>query len=207
MSSYIPKELTAEQNRVLNFIVDTFKKIGMPPTMREIAQTLGYKSINNARQHLRLIEQKGFIRLLHGKARSIEILDKGSLSDQFSVPLVGVVAAGAPITAQENISDYISLDRNMFKGENLFTLKIRGNSMSGIGVLDGDIIIVRQQPTAQNGEVIVAIIDGEATLKRFIKEKERVVLRPENPDFSDIIVPSDKSLLIAGKMVGLLRKC
>jgi repressor LexA len=203
----LQKELTAEQGRVLNFIISTFKKIGMPPTMREIAQNLGYKSVNNARQHLRLIEQKGYVRLFQGKARGIEILDKSSSADEFMVPLVGLVAAGAPITAQENISEYISLDRNMFRGDNLFTLKIRGDSMSGIGVLDGDIVIVRQQATAQNGEVVVAIIDGEATLKRFIREKERVLLKPENPAYEDIVVPSDKSLLIAGKMVGLLRKC
>ena len=95
----------------------------------------------------------------------------------------------------------------MFRGDNLFTLKIRGDSMSGIGVLDGDIVIVRQQQTAHHGEVVVAIIDGEATLKRYIRENGVTLLRPENPRYSDIPIQPDRELLIAGKMVGLLRKC
>lgn len=203
------KELTFEQNRVFSFIVNTLKKIGAPPTIREIAENFGYKSINNVRQHLRLIEQKGYIRLLQGKARGIEVaigLSRDAGDRSVEVPLIGTVAAGVPITAEENITDYITLDPNLFKGDGLFTLKIRGDSMTGAGILDGDIVIVRQQSTARNGEIVVAIINGEGTLKRYIHESDHVILRAENPRYEDIIVRSDKELWLAGKMVGIIRK-
>jgi repressor LexA len=204
------RSLTPEQERVLACIVDHQRESGMPPTVREIAARLGYRSVNNARQHLRLIQQKGYIRLRKGLARGIELLvgmaQAGSGSD-IDVPLVGAVAAGAPIMAVENIEGYVSLDRRIFKGEGLFTLRIRGDSMKGIGVLDGDIVIVRQQSTAEQNDVVVAIIEGEATLKRYIREADRVILRPENPRYNDIVVPADRDLMIAGKMVGVMRKC
>jgi repressor LexA len=205
------KMLTPEQQRVLDCIVEHQKAVGMPPTVREIAAKLGYRSINNVRQHLRLIQQKGHIRLRRGIARGIEILvaitRDLSGGEVIDVPLVGVVAAGTPITAIENIEGYVSIDRRIFKGEGLFTLRIRGDSMKGIGVLDGDIVIVRQQPTAQQNDVVVAIIEGEATLKRYIREADRILLRAENPKYEDIVVRSDREVLIVGKMVGVMRKC
>lgn len=206
------KPLTPEQQRVLSFITEHHQDSGAPPTVREICQALGYKSINNARQHLRLIEQKGYIRLAKGKARGIELL--GSTTglwqrggDEIVVPLVGSIAAGTPITAEENVEDHIVLDRTLFKGEGLFTLRVKGDSMEGIGVLHGDIVIVRQQTTAQNNDIVVAIIEGEATLKRYIRQTDHIILRAENPRYDDIVVPKDRNVWIAGKMIGVLRKC
>jgi repressor LexA len=204
------KPLTAEQSRVVSFIIQHQKEEGMPPTVREIADRLGYRSTNNVRQHLRLIEQKGYLRLLPGKARGIEVavgMEREGGGQQVSVPLIGSVAAGRPITAEENLDGYISLDKTFFKGEGLFTLRIRGDSMEGIGVLDGDLVVVRQQATAEPGDIVVAMIEGDATLKRYLREKDRIILRAENPRYDDIVVHSDREVVIAGKMVGLLRRC
>ncbi|MFP4416931.1 MAG: transcriptional repressor LexA [Chitinivibrionales bacterium] len=202
------KPLTPEQSRVFAYIVACRRDKGMPPTVREIAKALGYKSPNNVRQHLRLIEQKGYVRLLGGRARGIEVTvsTEEHDSDQHRVPLVGSVAAGKPVTAVENLDGYITLDKSIFRGEGLFTLRIKGDSMEGIGVLDGDIVVVRRQSTANNNDIVVAIIDDEATLKRFIRKPDHIILRPENPKYADIIVGSDREVAIAGKMVGLMRK-
>ncbi len=203
--------LTTEQSRVLHFIIQYREENGFPPTVREIAENLGYKSANNVRQHLRLIERKGFIRILQGRARGLEIVhDPFSLQqEEFDqgVPLVGSVAAGTPITAIENLEGYLTLDKEIFRGDGLFALRIKGDSMKDIGVLHNDIVVVRKRNSAQNGEVVVAIMDGEATLKRFIRSKDTIILRPENSDYEDIIVEKGSDILIAGKMVGVIRKC
>ena len=204
-------ELTPEQERVLAFIKKSRDKTGAPPTVREIAEALGYKSPNNARQHLRLIEQKGFLRLFQGKARGIEIVSQAADDlepdlDSIGVPIIGSVAAGAPITAIENIEGYLTLDRTMFRGDDLFALRIRGDSMTGIGVLNGDIVVVKKKQTAENGEVVVVIIDGDATLKRFIRQNGKVFLHAENPAYNDIELQSVSSIQIAGKLVGVIRK-
>ncbi len=203
------KPLTNEQDRVLSFIIDQQRTYGAPPTVREICFALGYKSVNNARQHLRLIEQKGYIRLVKGRARGIELLVDVQQEEDNSVdvPLVGAVAAGMPITAIENLEGHVTLDRNLFRGEGLFTLRIKGDSMKDIGVLNGDLVIVQQQNAARDGEVVVAIIEGEATLKRYLREKNRIILRAENEQYDDIVVSSDRDIWIAGKMVGVMRKC
>lgn len=204
------KPLTKEQSRVLSFIVQQQQENGVPPTVREICDAMGYRSINSASQHLRLIEQKGHIRLIKGKARGIELLidlPRESDGNRIDVPLVGSVAAGRPVIAVENLEGHITLDRNLFRGDGLFALRIKGDSMRDIGVLDGDIIIVQQQNSANNGEIVVAIVEGEATLKRYLKEKDRVILRAENPDYGDMVVSSDRDIWIAGKMVGMMRKC
>jgi len=205
------KPLTDEQNKVIEFIIQWGREKCAPPTVREICDGLGYKSINNARQHLRLIERKGYIRLLKGKARGIELLidlHKNKHIEEFiHVPFIGTVAAGQPITAEENIEGHIALDRNLFRGEGLFTLRVKGDSMKNIGVLDGDIAIIRQQNNADNGEIVVAIIEGDATLKRYIKDDNSVILRAENPRYQDIVIPADRSVWIIGKMVGVIRKC
>ncbi len=142
-------ELTAEQERVVSFIQKHRQQTGFPPTVREIAEALGYRSPNNVRQHLRLIEQKGFIKLLQGKARGIEVTapesDNEIEVDGVGVPLIGSVAAGAPITATENIEGYITLDKSIFRGDDLFALRIRGDSMCGIGILNGDIVVVKKK--------------------------------------------------------------
>lgn len=214
------KGLTAPQERILSFIITRQKDHGSAPTIREIARQFGYQSLNSARQHLRLIEQKGYIRLVRGKARGVEVLagrevepdgENGRMGIQ--VPLVGSVPAGKPITAIENREDSITLDRNLFKGPGLFTLRVQGESMKGIGILDGDIAIIRQQQTAENGDIVVALIAGEATLKRYIRQDNgTITFRAENPAFADITIPAGQDgaagegVAIAGKLVGIIRK-
>lgn len=201
--------LTSEQERVYTFIVDWRAKKGFPPTVREIADGLNYRSPNNVRQHLRLIEKKGLLRVVSGKARGIEIRSPFSMARYdggFEVPLIGRVAAGTPITAEENIEGTVTLDRELFKGDGMFTLRVRGESMREIGVFDGDIAVVKQQPDARNGEVVVAIVDGEATLKRFFKKDDSIVLHAENKEFNDIVVTSPRNVYIAGRLVGIIRK-
>lgn len=202
-------DLTGEQQRVFDFVVTCLDRLGMPPTIREISEHFGYKSINNARQHLRLIARKGYIRLLEGKARGIELavgLTQNLRGGEIRVPLVGMVPAGKPVTAVENIDEYITLDSSMFRGEGLFTLRVKGDSMEGAGVLDGDIAVVRQQPTARNGEIVVALIDEDATLKRFYKRGSKVVLHAENPQYEDIVLEQDRAVNVVGKLVGVIRK-
>jgi repressor LexA len=206
----LPANLTSEQQRVYSFIVEWRGKKGFPPTVREMAEGLDYKSPNNVRQHLRLIEKKGFLKIVSGKARGIEIKPPFSPvghDNGFDVPLIGRVAAGTPITAEENIEGTVTLDRSLFKGEGLYTLRVRGDSMKEIGVFDGDLAIVRQKPSASNGEVVVAVINGEATLKRFFKKSDTIVLHAENPAFEDIVVAAPQNVYIAGKLVGIIRKC
>ncbi|MCX7727441.1 MAG: transcriptional repressor LexA [Chitinispirillaceae bacterium] len=201
------ESLTEEQKRVLSFIVSYKKEKGFPPTVREIAAALQYHSVNNARQHLRLIEKKGAIRILKGKARGIEINSFfKEETEENGIPIVGRVAAGLPITAIENIEGYLQLDKTIFTGDNLFALKIKGDSMRDIGILDGDIAIVKRCEIAENGEIVVAIIEGEATLKRFFRREGAIILKSENSGYKEIVVNSSKSLQIAGKLVGIIRK-
>jgi repressor LexA len=202
-------ELTTEQERVVAYIQKYRQETGFPPTVREIADALGYRSPNNVRQHLRLIEQKGFIRLLPGKARGIEIVSSAPdeiETDAVGVPLIGSVAAGAPITATENIEGYLTLDKSIFRGDDLFALRIRGDSMCGIGILNGDIVVVKKKNSAEHGEIVVVIIDGDATIKRFMKQNGKILLHAENPAYSDIELLSVNSIQIAGKLVGVIRK-
>jgi repressor LexA len=206
-----PGELTREQQRVMSFILSYREENGFPPTVREIAVALGYRSPNNVRQHLRLIEQKGFLRLLSGKARGIEITTPLSAAEEYDkeetgVPLIGSVAAGSPITAIENVDGYVTLDRSIFKGGGLFALRIKGDSMTGMGILNGDIVVVRKKSEARHGEVVVVIIDGDATLKRFVTESGEIRLRAENPAYDDIILDPGSSIQVAGKLVGVIRK-
>ena len=205
--------LTSEQLRVYSFIVTYQQEAGFPPTVREIAEVLGYKSPNNVRQHLRLIEQKGFVRLLAGKARGIEIttFPDGSPVDETSdeengVPILGNIAAGKPITAIENIEGYLTLDRSIFRGEGLFALRVRGDSMIGMGILNGDIAVLRRKLNAEHGEVVAVVIDEDATLKRFIKENGNMLLRAENPVYSDIILSPNNTIQVVGKLIGVIRK-
>jgi repressor LexA len=203
------KTLTPRQQEVLNFIRSFQKERGAPPSFREIAYQLGFKSLNTVQQHLRLICQKGYIHLNPGKARGIDVgvySEPAKNKNAMQVPLIGIVAAGQPITAVENISDYIFLDPGLFQDQGLFTLRVKGDSMRGIGVLDGDYVVVRQQSQAASGEIVVVIIEDEATLKRYLIEEDKIILHAENPAYADIIIPSSQKVWIAGKMVGLIRK-
>ena len=203
------KELTTEQARVLDFIIERQAQ-AETPSVREIAKHFGYRSPNSAGQHLRLIEQKGYIKRTRSKARTIEVLvrkPKELNRDTVEIPLVGTIAAGKPITAIENIDGMVALDRNLFGTEGLFCLRVKGDSMRDIGVLDGDMAIVRKQSSLDSGEVGAVIIDDEATLKRVVRRNNQILLRAENPAYEDMTLSSDRDVSIAGRLVGVLRKC
>jgi repressor LexA len=201
--------LTKRQGEVLRFIMDRQRRAGSIPTVREIAEHFGFSSPNAAAQHLRLIEKKGYIQLLKGRARGI-IVPAAAGADArqaVRVPLVGAVAAGRPVTAVENLDGYITLDKELFAGQEVFALRVRGDSMTGVGIHDGDIAVVRKQPEAEHGQIAVVMIDGEATLKRFIRQGRKIVLQAENPDYADIVIrPKDGSVEIIGKVIGIMRK-
>ena len=203
------KELTDEQQRIFEFLRDQLDS-GFMPTVREIASQFGYKSPNAAAQHLRLIEQKGYIRRTQGKARGIEILVHRPTTEDTStieVPIVGQIAAGSPILATENIEGTMKVDKDMFRGTELFTLHVRGDSMRDIGIMNGDMAIINKQSTVDSGEVSAVIIDGEATLKRFFRREDKIILKAENTNYKDIILNADNEVCIAGKLIGVVRAC
>ncbi len=205
-------KITRRQQAVLDCIEDCVREKGYGPTVREVCQALGLSSPSTVHVHLKALEEKGFIKRDPLKSRSIALTypldDEGAVaSSGFSplvnVPLVGSVAAGTPILAEENITDTISLPTAIVGDSASFMLSVRGDSMVEAGINDGDYVVVREQPVADNGDIVVAIIDDGATVKRFFKEQGHIRLQPENASMDPIIV-SDCSL--AGKVVAVLRR-
>lgn len=199
------KKLTARQSEILNFIQEFIDSSGMPPTRAEIAHALGFRSPNAAEEHLRALQRKGVIELLPGASRGIQL--SGELRDQEMLPLVGRVAAGHPILAQENIESRYRIDVSLFNPKPHYLLRVQGMSMKGAGILDGDLVAVHRSPDVRNGQVIVARLEDEVTVKRYRQEGPVVWLLPENPDFEPIRVDlQESSMVIEGVVVGVLRK-
>jgi repressor LexA len=197
-------ELTPRQSEVLNFIRDFIEDAGMPPTRAEIATKLGFRSANAAEEHLRALQRKGSIELLPGTSRGIRLKDV--LKEQIGLPLVGKVAAGNPILAEEHIEDHIQIDPAMFNPVPHYLLRVEGMSMKDAGILDGDLVAVHRTPEVRSRQIVVARLDDEVTVKRYRQEGRIVWLLPENEDFSPIEVNLDEQhLLIEGVVVGLLR--
>ena len=197
-------ELTPRQSEVLNFIRDFIEDAGMPPTRAEIATKLGFRSANAAEEHLRALQRKGSIELLPGTSRGIRLKDV--LKEQIGLPLVGKVAAGNPILAEEHIEDHIQIDPAMFNPVPHYLLRVEGMSMKDAGILDGDLVAVHRTPEVRSRQIVVARLDDEVTVKRYRQEGRIVWLLPENEDFSPIEVDLDEQhLLIEGVVVGLLR--
>lgn len=199
------KELTKRQQQVLDFIINYLKKIGYPPTVREVGNEFKISS-KGAYDHLIAIEKKGYIRRSPTKPRAIEIMDfvHGRISGPMvEIPVVGKVAAGEPLLATQNIERILSLSADMIRAEEPFALKIKGDSMIGAGILEGDYVIVKKQPSAEQGDIVVALIGDDATVKRFYKTDDHVRLQPENPTMEPIIT---KDVVILGKVVGLFRE-
>ena len=190
------------QQKILDFIRKEIEDKGYPPSVREICAAVGLKSTSTVHAHLNNLEKRGLIRRDSTKPRALEILDN-SVARGRSVPLVGKVTAGLPILAVENIEDYLTLPQHMVGGDDLFCLRVQGESMIEIGILDGDIIVVRQQADAENGEVIVAMIEDEATVKRIFYEKNRVRLQPKNRSMAPIYA---EQVQVLGKVVALFRQ-
>ena len=199
------KELTKRQRQVLDFIIDYTRDSGYPPTVREMAEAFSMSS-KGAYDHLKAIEKKGYIRRDPAKPRAIELLDFVSRRIRDSVvevPVVGKVAAGEPLLATQNIERTLSLSGDMVRAENPFALKVKGDSMIEAGILEGDYVIVKQQKNADQGDIVVALIGEEATVKRFYKASDHVRLQPENSSMDPIIV---KDVMIMGKVIGLFRE-
>jgi len=191
-----------KQKKILDFIRSEIEEKGYPPSVREICAAVGLKSTSTVHAHLNTLEKRGLIRRDSTKPRALEVLDN-SVSRGRTVPLVGRVTAGQPILAIENIEDYLTLPQNMLGHDDLFCLRVQGESMIEIGILDGDIIVVRQQENAENGEVVVAMIEDEATVKRIFYEEKRVRLQPENCRMDPIYADH---VSVLGKVVALYRQ-
>ncbi len=198
------RELTPRQRQILTLIQKVIHETGMPPTRAEIAHALKFRSVNAAEDHLRALERKGVIELLPGTSRGIRLKD--SLREQLGLPLVGRVAAGAPILAEEHIEARYQVDADLFKKPPHFLLRVHGMSMRDAGILDGDLVAVHRTPEVRNRQIVVARLDDEVTVKRYRQEGHRVWLLPENPDFKPIQVDlHEQSMTIEGVVVGVLR--
>ncbi|MBS4008818.1 MAG: transcriptional repressor LexA [Clostridium sp.] len=199
-------DLTTRQLQILNYIRHEVKAKNYPPSVREIGEAVGLSSSSTVHAHLAKLEEKGFIRRDPTKPRAIELLDYVAVSpfiqDIVSVPVVGHVTAGEPILAEQNIEDYFPLPRTLVHQDTVFLLKVRGDSMEKAAIMDGDLVVVRQQATAQNGEIVVAMLEGEATVKRYYKEKDYIRLQPENDFYEPIFSPH---IVVIGKVIGVFR--
>lgn len=202
--------ITKRQEDVLNFIKREIREKGYPPSVREIGAAVGLASSSTVHGHLDRLEKNGYIRRDPTKPRTIEVLVKDEAKKVqgkgISVPLVGKVTAGTPITAIQNVEDYYVLPEQFIPTteDKVFLLEVIGNSMINAGILNGDMVVVRQQKTARNGEIVVAMTeDNEATVKRFFKEDNQIRLQPENPDLKPIYL---SNVYIIGKVVGVYRK-
>ena len=194
------KELTARQEEILNLIKEWIETTGLPPTRVEIAQHFGFSSPNAAEAHLKMLAKKGALDLVPGTSRGIRLKGDGG------VPLVGRVAAGSPILAQENIERHYKFDPAMFSPRADYLLKVHGMSMKDVGILDGDLLAVHKSAEAKAGQVVVARIGDEVTVKRFQQRGTTVRLLPENPDFEPIVVDlTRQELVIEGIAVGVIR--
>ena len=197
-------QLTPRQTQILQMIQDFIAEYGMPPTRAEIARELGFKSANAAEEHLRALQKKGVLELMPGASRGIQLKD--SLRDQLGLPLVGRVAAGNPILAEEHIEGRYQIDPALFNPKPHYLLRVHGMSMKNAGIMENDMVVVRPQSAAENGEIVAALLGNEATVKRFHQRRGQVVLEPDNPEFEPIIVRSDRQdFQLIGVVVGLLR--
>ncbi|MBP1155460.1 MULTISPECIES: transcriptional repressor LexA [unclassified Paenibacillus] len=201
-------KISNRQLAILEFIKNEVREKGYPPSVREIGEAVGLASSSTVHGHLERLEKKGMIRRDPTKPRAIEILDGSSSDGPFSVsvarvPLIGRVTAGVPITATENIEDYFPLPSHYVGDNNVFMLSVIGESMIDAGIHNGDYVIVRQQQTADNGDIIVAMTeDDEATVKTFYKEKDHIRLQPENPTMEPLRL---KNVSVLGKVIGVFR--
>ncbi|MCK4667326.1 repressor LexA [Candidatus Dependentiae bacterium] len=196
------EKLTKKQTNILNFIKDFILKNGYPPTIREIADHFKVY-IRAAQDHLKALEKKGYIVREKGKTRSICLLPRLQTSSLSQLPVLGQVSAGNPLETVENIEDVFIVSQNLFHGKKLFALKIRGDSMVDAGIYEDDFVVVKVTDDIKDGEIVVALLNGETTIKRFFREKGRIKLQPENPEYKPIF---SENIKVIGKVIGLLRK-
>ena len=206
------KQLTKRQHTVLETIRNWIRQRGYPPTIRELGQLLGIRSLRGVTTHLDAIAKKGFLKR-EPKARSISLLDIVAPFEQaLRVPVVGRIRAGNPVLAQEHVESYVVIDGAWIGAKDSpptaqhFALHVTGDSMINAGILDGDCVIVRQQPTAESGDIVVALLGDEATVKRFIKDGESIRLQPAHPTMEPLLVTPSQPLTILGKVVAVFRQ-
>ncbi|MBE2894962.1 transcriptional repressor LexA [Spirabiliibacterium falconis] len=204
------KILTPRQQQVYDFLREHLESTGMPPTRMEIARELGFRSANSAEEHLKALARKGVIEILSGTSRGIRLLLEDDTrtpeQEEEGLPLIGRVAAGEPILAQEHIESTYQIDPNMFTPQAHFLLKVYGMSMKDVGIMDGDMLAVHRTKDVRNGQIVVARIDDDVTVKRLEKKGSTVYLHPENDELSPIVVDlRHQSLEIEGIAVGIIR--
>ena len=198
------RELTPRQSQILDMIQEFITEFGMPPTRAEIARELGFRSANAAEEHLRALQKKGAIELVPGASRGIQLKD--SLREQMGLPLVGRVAAGSPILAQEHIETHYKIDPALFNPKPHYLLRVEGMSMKNAGILDGDLVAVHRTPEIRSRQIVVARLEDEVTVKRYRQDGKLVWLLPENEDFEPIRVDlGTQALVIEGVVVGVIR--
>lgn len=213
----ITVHLTDRQQEILELIHQSIAQTGAPPTRAEIAQRLGFRSANAAEDHLQALARKGVIELKSGTSRGIRLTPQAhtllggaaqpsySLADTLGLPLIGRVAAGSPLLAQEHIDQTFFVQSSLFERKPDYLLKVRGMSMRDVGILDGDLLAVQSTQSARNGQIVVARIGEEVTVKRFFKKSNVIELHPENPDYDTILVQPGEVFAVEGLAVGLIR--
>jgi repressor LexA len=201
------QNLTPKQQRLLDYLTEQIRTAGLPPTISEVAAALKLKSKNAVAKLLSALEEKGYIRK-SGKARGIEVLDPDGEAigkGLYSVPLVGRVTAGLPMLAEEQIEDWLSLPASLIRGrKDVFLLRVQGMSMKDAGILDKDLVLVKQQKIAEPNDIVVALLEDEATVKRLVKKHSQFYLKAENKDYPNIYPEQDWS--IQGKVIGVIRQ-
>ena len=198
-------KISAKQQEILEYIKETILKKGYPPSVREICEAVQLKSTSSVHSHLETLEENGYIRRDPTKPRTIEILDDSfnlTRREMVNVPMLGSVAAGQPILAQENIENYFPIPAELLPNQQTFMLRVKGDSMINAGIFNGHQIILAQQETAQNGDIVVALLDDSATVKRFFREEGHIRLQPENDAMEPILA---ESVQVLGKVIGLMR--
>ena len=200
------KKLTNRQSEILQLIKDHINNTGMPPTRVEIARQLGFKSANAAEEHLKALARKGAIEIIPGTSRGIRLIGDSIDKPDQGLPLIGQVAAGEPILAEEHIECHYQVDPNMFKPQADYLLRVSGMSMKDIGIMDGDLLAVHKTQQIRDGQIVVARLDNDVTVKRFERSDAQVILHPENAEFTPIVVDLEfQSLEIEGLAVGIIR--
>lgn len=198
-------KLTPRQREILDYIRKEIRERGYPPSVREIGEAIGLSSSSTVHGHLARLEEKGFLRRDPDKPRAIEITGERQLRQQrlVTIPLVGRVTAGQPVLAVENVEETYALPYDLVRGDSVFMLRVEGESMIDAGIHDGDLVMVRSQDSAANGEIVVALLDDEATVKRFFNEGDRIRLQPENTSMTPIYA---RDVKVLGRVIGLFRR-
>jgi repressor LexA len=208
LEGIMTESLTPRQKEVLDFLIEHVRSKGYPPTVREIGAHLGISGPKGAKKFLDILERKGHIRRLSRSSRAIEVISAPApvQEEHFMVPIVGRIRAGSPILAVENLEGEIPVDPYLARGKELFFLKVEGDSMIDAHIQEGDYALIRSQPTAENGDIVAVLIREEATLKKFYRQRDRIILKPANSRMKPIILTPESPATILGKLIAVFRR-